>query len=337
MTAPISVHNEYGQLREVILGRGIMRYPDAEKATWFAEGLAILPPEEAQRVRDRSGKHSYDLPKHDLIEHENDQLIEILEPFGVTIHRPDEITDEQVTANFGAEWLSQGYIQTFARDVIFVVGDNVIELQPGTPLRRADYLGMRHLLAERLRGSGAHWFQMPAVDITTTDGSKESRELLEGGDLLVLGKTVLAGRSLNPAVGSSALGVAWLASVLAPQGYVVEEVPLGREYLHLDVVLSIPREGLAIACRDAFVNGLPRALDGWDIIEVSADEARFMAVNGLPINSEHYVLPTSEQADGAHIKEELEARGITVHSVPFGNHMEDGGAVRCATHPLVRD
>lgn len=50
-----------------------------------------------------------------------------------------------------------------------------------------------------------------------------------------------------------------------------------------------------------------------------------------------YVLPTSGQTDGLHIQEELQARGITVYPVPFGNHMEDGGAVRCATHPLVRD
>ena len=50
-----------------------------------------------------------------------------------------------------------------------------------------------------------------------------------------------------------------------------------------------------------------------------------------------YVLPTSGQTDGLHIQEVLQARGITVYPLPFGKHMEDGGAVRCATHPLVRD
>ncbi|NBV87023.1 MAG: hypothetical protein EBS01_12355, partial [Verrucomicrobia bacterium] len=61
--------------------------------------------------------------------------------------------------------LPNGYIQTFARDSIFVVGSNVIELQPGAPNRRADNLGLRRLLSERLRGSGALWFQMPFVDV----------------------------------------------------------------------------------------------------------------------------------------------------------------------------
>jgi N-dimethylarginine dimethylaminohydrolase len=337
MTTPIRVDSEYGALREIILGRGVMRYPNVEKAAWLAEGIKVLPPDEAQQVIDRSGMHSRDLPKHDLIEQENDQLIEILERFGVTVHRPDEITDEQVAGNFGTEWLAQGYIQTFVRDSIFVVGNNVIELQPGAPNRRTDNLGLRRLLADRLRGSGALWFQMPVVDVTAIGESKESRELLEGGDLMVLGTTVLAGRSLNPAVGSSALGIAWLASILGPQGYTVEEVPIGEEYLHLDVALSIPRHGLAVACTDAFVDGLPRALEGWDIIEASADDARYLSVNGLPLNSENFVMGVSDRADGHSIREALESRCITVHTVPFGNHMEDGGALRCATHPLLRD
>ena len=337
MPAPIRVDSEYGTLREVILGRGVMRYPDAERAAWVAEGVKVLPPDEARQVIERSGRHSRDLPKHDLIEQENDQLIQILDRFGVTVHRPDEITDEQVIGNFGAEWLPNGYIQTFARDSIFVVGSNVIELQPGAPNRRADNLGLRRLLSERLRGSGALWFQMPFVDVTLGGPSKESREVLEGGDLMILGTTVLAGRSLNPAVGSSALGIAWLRSMLGPQGYTVEEVPLGAEYLHLDVALSIPRPGLAVACPDAFVDGLPRALEGWDIIEASADEARHLSVNGLPVDPENFVMGVSEKADGRAIREALESRGVTVHPVAFGNHMEDGGALRCATHPLVRD
>jgi hypothetical protein len=53
--------------------------------------------------------------------------------------------------------------------------------------------------------------------------SKESREVLEGGDLMILGTTVLAGRLLDPAVGSSAIGIARLTSRLGPQGYTVED------------------------------------------------------------------------------------------------------------------
>jgi glycine amidinotransferase len=150
-----------------------------------------------------------------------------------------------------------------------------------------------------------------------------------------LGTTALAGRSLNQAIASSALGIAWLASLLGPQGYSVEEVPIGEEYLHLDVALSNPRHGLAVACTDAFVNGLLRHLDGWDIIEATADEVRRLSLNCLTVDSENFMMGVSEQADGRSNREALESRGIAVHAVPFRNHMKDGGALRCATHPLT--
>ena len=56
--------------------------------------------------------------------------------------------------------------------------------------------------------------------------------------------------------------MAWLASVLGPQGYEVQRVRLRGDSLHLDVALSLPREGLAIVCPEAFVDGLPDAIDG---------------------------------------------------------------------------
>jgi hypothetical protein len=40
---------------------------------------------------------------------------------------------------------------------------------------------------------------------------------------MILGTTVLAGRLLDPAVGSSAIGIARLTSRLGPQGYTVED------------------------------------------------------------------------------------------------------------------
>lgn len=339
MNDSIHVDYEYGDLVEVIVGRGVMRYPDVEKAAWAAEGMKVLPESEAAKVRERSGKDSRDLPKYGLVEAENDALIAILEDFGVTVRRPDEITDDQVAANYGEEWLVNGYIQTYSRDPMFVVGDNVIELAPGAPNRRAEQLGYRRLYRERVLGSGAKWFQMPLVDVTAMsrhDYDKDDHPALEGGDLLVLGDTVLAGTTLNTAVGSSATGVAWLTDILAPQGYTVERVRLAEQFLHLDVCLSIPRDGLAIACPEAFVDGLPPQLEGWDLIEVTSEQSRFLACNGLPLDPYNYILGTNDDEDGTTVRIGLEERGITVHELPFGNHTEDGGSIRCSTHPLVR-
>jgi N-dimethylarginine dimethylaminohydrolase len=335
----IYVDYEYGNLREIIVGVPVMRYPDVGRAAWVTEALEVLPPAEAAKLRERSGLDSRDLPKYEAMEAENRALIDVLQRFDVTVHRPSPITDETVAANFGHEWLVNGYIQTYSRDPIFVVADNVIELAPGAPNRRADLLGYRGLFDQRVAGSGAKWVQMPAVDaaaMVAPGYTKDGRLALEGGDLLVLGDTVLAGTTLNPAVGSSTSGVDWLRNLLGRQGFVVERVPLERAFLHLDVCLSIPRDGLAIVCPDALVDGLPAQLDGWDLIEVTADQARLLACNGLPIDPDNYILGYNDDEDGSTVQAGLEAHGITVHRVPFGNHTEDGGSIRCSTHPLVR-
>lgn len=340
MTAdPIHVDFEYGDLLEMIVGRGVMRYPDVDRARWMAEALRVLPEAEADKYRARSGQDSRDLAKYALMEAENDALIGVLEQFDIVVHRPEELTDDVVAANYGAEWLVHGYLQGYSRDPMFVVGDNVIELSTGTPNRRAEQLGYRRLYRERLVGSGARWFQMPLVDVTTITGGaydKNDWPSLEGGDLLVLGDTILAGTSMNPVVGSSALGTQWLASILGPQGHDVQRVRIGEAFLHLDVCLSVPRDGLAIVCPEALVDGLPAYLDGWDLIEVTADQSRHLACNGLPIDPDNYILGYNDHEDGSTVQAGLEAHGITVHRIAFGNHTEDGGSIRCSTHPLVR-
>lgn len=339
MPGAVFVDYEYGRLHEVVLGRGVMRYPDVERAAWAAEGLKVLPEAEAAKVRERSGQDSRDLDKFALVEAENEALLAVFDQYGVVVHRPDPLTDAQVAANYGKEWLANGYIQTFSRDPMFVVGDNVIELAPGAPNRRAEMLGYRRLFAERLTGSGAKWFQMPLVDVgevSSPDYDKDDHPALEGGDLLVLGPTILAGTTLNRAVGSSATGVAWLADVLRPQGYTVQRVRIREDFLHLDVALSIPRHGLAIVCREAFVDGLPDVLDGWEIIDVTVEQSRLLACNGLPLDETTYILGYNDDEDGSYVQGELERRGVTVHRVAFGNHTEDGGSIRCSTHPLVR-
>lgn len=116
----------------------------------------------------------------------------------------------------------------------------------------------------------------------------------------------------------------------------MRRVRIGEQFLHLDVCLSIPRDGLAIVCPEAFIDGLPAVLEGWDLIEVTADQARLLACNGLPVDPGTYILGFNDDEDGSTVQAGLEARGIAVHRIAFGNHTEDGGSIRCATHPLVR-
>ena len=336
----IGVDYEYGRLREVIVGGAFALYPDVAKAVWIQEALKILPEDEAQKGLERSGKNSREIGKYAKMEVENQALIKVLEAHDVKICRPSELSIEQVAANYGEEFtVTNGFQFIYSRDPIAVIGNNVIELSMGSAMRRADILAYRTLLKERIMDSNALWYAMPALDyFTLSRGSYDKNRfpVLEGGDIIVLGKKILVGTSKNPMVGSSPLGIAWLQSLLAPQGYDVEAVPLKDHFLHLDVALSVPKPGLIIACLNAFCNGLPSFFAGWKIIDVSEEDAQRLAVNGLPIDEQHYILGTNGSRKWDKIVHSLNSEGIQVDSIPFENHNEDGGSIRCATHPLLR-
>jgi N-dimethylarginine dimethylaminohydrolase len=337
----VFVDFEYGKLQEVLLGWPLLVYPDIKEAPWLEEALKVLPDEEAQKFRERSGKTSSDFSKFAEMEKENQELIKILKKFGVKIHRPQEFTASQLIINFGEKSIkSFGATQQYARDPIAVIGNNVIELAVGTPFRRADSLGWRKLFIDRLIGSNANWFQMPMQDWSSKIKkglfNKNSAPVIEGGDVFVLGKKIFVGTTENPVVGSSRLGYEWLTSILQPQGYDVERIIIKENFLHLDVALSIPKPGVAIICPDAFSSEVPAYFENWRIIKVGVSDAQHLACNGMPIDTKNYILPVTKYSKYEYIQHALEEEEITVYPIEFSNHTEDGGAIRCSTHPLVR-
>lgn len=338
----ISVDYEYGDLKEVIVGVPFSIYADLSVAKWAQEALKILPETEQAKVLGRSGKDSISLGKYAEMEKENEALIAILRRHGVKVWRPEVLTRERAVRNFGEEYVRlAGVSQQYTRDPILVIGDNVIENAMGSLYRRCDILGLRVLLKERVMGSGARWVSMPGVDYSVMIGpdgrfDKTGFPVLEGGDVLVLGKKILVGNSMNSATGSSELGYQWLKGYLEPQGYEVERVRLAEDILHLDVALSVPRPGVIIVCPEVFLDGVPSCFAGWKRIEVTREQTRYLAANGLPIDRGHYILGFNDYFDGEPVKKGLEALGITVYPIYFGRHNEDGGSIRCSTHPLVR-
>ena len=269
----IFVDFEYGSLKEVIVGVPFAIYPDLEVARWAQEAIKILPETEARKMWERSGKDSISIGKFDLMEKENKELIAILEKHGVRVWRPEILSRERVITNFGEEYVRfSGVSQQYTRDPILVIGNNVIENTMGSLYRRSDILAFKRLFMGRVAGSNARWVSMPTIDyslmIREGQFDKTGFPVLEGGDVIVLGKKILVGTSMNRATGSSEFGYLWLKSYLEPQGYDVEHVRLTEDILHLDVALSVPRHGLIVVCPDAFVDGIPSYFKGWKRIEV---------------------------------------------------------------------
>ena len=336
----VSVDYEYGDLKEVIVGLPYGMSPSLE-AKWFADALKVLPDDEAEYARKTAGMLWTEMinpetgkSETQMLEEENQAFIAILESLGVKVYRPAEITVGFIKKHYGADVLLNGFSQDFPRDNMAVIGNNVIEFNLRTAIRKVDISGFRDILSEKCSDSTVKWFSMPHTELL--EPARADTPFLEGGDVIVLGKTVFVGNTENPSVRSNEAGYKWLKNIVGDR-YTVKRIRLVESVLHLDCVLSVPRSGLAIVCEEAFIDGLPEEIKDWDLIRVSLDDVKRLAVNGLPVDSQNYVLSYNLHNDNRFIQTELERRGIKVHRVFFGTHNGQGGSLRCATQPLKRE
>jgi len=342
----LDVYSENDSLKAVVVGGDAIFYPNIEKAVWMTEGIKVLPKPEQEQFIQNSGKTGEQAGTTAKFAAENDELVQLLNSFGVQVWRPPaQWTPESYSSNYGRENLERTGFQTiFARDPFFTLGESVYELQQGSPFRRGEGIGYLDIYKDVT----PPLLSMPSMNFSEVldagpgEFSKMSYPVLEGGDIMVVDKTVLVGNSLNPTAGSSSLGVEWLRDTLktTPNNeFDVQEFALDASILHLDCALSFPKPGVVIACIECLIDGLPEMLKDYKVIEVSLYDAQHLAVNGLPIDHQNYILPTNKNAINGtwpNIQAGLEAEGVTVHPIEFAAHAAHGGAVRCATQPLSR-
>jgi N-dimethylarginine dimethylaminohydrolase len=162
------------------------------------------------------------------------------------------------------------------------------------------------------------------------DGRWGPGPFIEGGDTFLIGRDIYVGVSGNA---SNSAGVRWLQQYLGDD-YRVHEVKLTKKFLHLDCCLATPREGLAIICKEAFVDGVPSFMKDWQLIELPYVEAKEMlGCNGLILDDKTIMIHT----DLPHLSKALRKAGQEVIETPFDAVYQFAGAFRCWHHPLVRE
>lgn len=322
----IWVEHEFGALTEVVVGRpdGLTLPVLTEEMASEIDELNQLDPE---FMTSGQGKLLVDFAPAlaARIATQVDGLAALLQARGLTVHRPRPLTEaEQLYPGNG----QPGGSLIFMRDPIVVIGDRIIELAMRYPFRRRQKFTLRETLQRRAAEAGALFVAMPEPMPIPMEAGWGDGPFLEGGDVLLNGRHVYVGLSGHA---SSALGAAWLQRLLG-NGHAVETVAVSKGFIHLDCVLSLPRPGLALACLDALPDGLPASLAGWDVIEVSIDEAKRLGCNGLILDTQTYVMDATHQR----LAEELSKRGTEVITVPYDAPAMFGGGLRCSHHPLRR-
>ncbi|WP_201268106.1 dimethylarginine dimethylaminohydrolase family protein [Bacillus altitudinis] len=265
------------------------------------------------------------------MEKERNEFKKILQKYDVDIQMPRLLTEDEKKLGIAKNGITGGAGATnfFVRDPFFTIGDHIIEGSFLSTYRRLEVLPARDILLKEVKANKNPYVAVPQPDVSKGINSKNG-PFLEGGDILVYGKTIFVG---NSGQASNKEGIDWLRNYLTPDGYKVVEVKLEKNTLHLDCAISFVRDGLMIVNEDSLPNGIPDELKDWDKIKVSYKDAQDLAINGLPIDEKVYV---TDSAYKNTIGKELEKRNIKVEYVDFKITRSYGGAFRCTTQPLLR-
>jgi dimethylargininase len=187
----------------------------------------------------------------------------------------------------------------FIEDTAVVLPEVAVLARPGAVSRRIEVPAVAEALApHRLLA----WMEEPAT--------------LDGGDVLVLGRTVFVGRSTR----TNAVGVAQLEAILAPFGYALTAVET-RGCLHLKSAVTALDDRTVLFNRE-WVS--PEVFGGFDCVGIDPREpgaANVVSVGGWVICATAYPR-TSDR---------LARRGLAVISIDAGELAKAEGALTCGS------
>lgn len=187
----------------------------------------------------------------------------------------------------------------FIEDTAVVVDEVAVITRPGAASRRAETAAVADALAA----------YRPVVRL-------QAPATLDGGDVLVVDRTVFVGRSAR----TNEAGIEALRGALSEFGYDVRAVPV-HGCLHLKTAVTGVGGGRLLINR-AWVPA--DAFAGWELVDVDEDEP--FAANVLPVAG-RIIFPEAFPRTRAR----LEALGLDLVTVPADELAKAEGAVTCCS------
>lgn len=344
LVAPVSSHNEWDPLEEVIVGLADgARFPP-----WHAAVEAVLPPAKADHIRAHAGQ-AFPADIVDGARRELDQFSALLEREGITVRRPDP-RDKQ--ASFGGPgWTSTGLYEAMPRDVILVVGDELIECPMAWRSRYFEVLAYRPLLKEYF-AAGARWSAAPKPELPDRlydDGWRQAggelpprlavsefEPTFDAADFIRCGRDIFVQLSHV----TNRIGVDWLRRHLGG-GYRVHEVAFDDDRpMHIDASLMPLAPGKLLINPDR-VRTVPEMFKGWEVRAAPPPPPRtlplflcsgWINMNVLMLDPQRVIVEAQDDP----MAEALEAWGFEAIRCPFRHFHALGGSFHCATLDVRR-
>jgi N-dimethylarginine dimethylaminohydrolase len=252
--------NEWDPLQEVIVGNVLnARFPHPDKSThigeWAGRPFAQIP--------------SGPMPQAVIEETAEDlnEFAESLQKLNIIVKRPEPWPhDAEFSTPF---WSTKGYYNYCPRDIMTVIGDQIIETPNTIRGRYLESFSYRPILMEYLK-AGAKWYSAPKPmlldSVFEVDHDrpipKNDEPIFDAANILRFGRDLLY---LVSCTGNE-MGAHWLQAMLG-EDYRVHLCHINYLGSHIDTSVVALRPGLLLCNHERVTKEmLPQFLQSWKVI-----------------------------------------------------------------------
>lgn len=209
------------------------------------------------------------------------------------------------------------HYQVFTRDVGVTTRAGI--------LNGAFYLPVRQGEGEEALSAARPWAPLWR-NLDASDGS-----VFEGGDFMYLDENTVA---LGLGARTNETGARQIAAYMAELGVEVIPVRFDARYLHLDMILNIIGERLAVACPEALPEDFVTLLKqrGFTLVEEKAEGVSRLNCNLLAVDNAVVLSAAWNQS----VNQRLRSLGASVIEVDLIDILKGGGGPHCMSFPLKR-
>jgi len=342
---PVSSYTEWDPLEEVIVGvvEGACFPP------WHIALQPVLPRHQHETFRRRAGQQF--APELIATAHKDlEEFAHILEAEGVKVRRPEPIPHRRPYTTL--DWASTGMYAAMPRDVLLVVGEEIIECPLAWRSRYFETLAYRPLLKEYFRG-GARWSSGPKPELKddqydsnwTEPGDGEPTRLVvtefeptfDAADFTRCGRDIIAQRSNV----TNEFGIEWLRRHLGSE-YRIHVLDFNDAHpMHIDATLVPMAPGKLLVHPDR-VRRVPKIFRGWDVMRAPAPvipdshplymTSKWINMNILMLDEQRVVVESEDEPMITAMKK----WGFTPIPCKFRHFNSFGGSFHCATLDVRR-
>jgi len=345
----VNTHNEWDPLEEIIVGvvDGAMIPP------WDLIMEAILHRKELWEFYREFGGTPWPKELIDAARKDLDEFVHILEAEGVTVRRPTpyDFSKSYSTPDFE---IKSGCYAMMPRDVILVIGDQIIEAPMGWRSRYHENHAYKDLCKEYFK-KGARWASAPQPqlsDQTYVEGFVAPEEgeamrtiLTEFEPLIDAADVIKCGRDIFVAQSSccNRFGIEWLQRHLG-DNYAVHEVEVYDTHpMHIDATFYPLAPGKLLINPER-VRQVPEMFrkSGWDILECPEPLmpeshpmyscSRWISMNVLMLDEERVIVSKGEDT----LIRALKGWGFKPVPCNFCDFETIAGGIHCASLDIRR-